>query len=178
VPFTRLDLNGIRVGIPNKDSITGFAVPLATYMIGTRSLASDEDFFTEYKNLEAALAAFTAGDLDAFFGWTASDEKGTIAGAGALGLGDGDALSFGGRSVEIKLPWKSPLLRFGPHAVRRDLSGEARSALMAFLQAPGDELLDIFSIMGVSDLRQLIPANQSEYELAIQTVKAAASIAK
>jgi phosphonate transport system substrate-binding protein len=175
-PFTRLDLNGIRVGIPGKDSITGFAVPLASYTVGTRSLSQDETFFTQFQDLESTVDAFADGKLDAFFGWTPSNENGVIAGGGIFGTGEEKVLTVKGRTVEIKVPWTSALLRYGPHAVRRDLSTEAKSALVALLSSPGEELLDLLGSMQISDVQKLVPARQSEYELAIQAAKAALTV--
>jgi phosphonate transport system substrate-binding protein len=174
VPFTRLDLNGIRVGIPGKDSITGFAVPLASYAVGTRSLTPDEAFFTEFNDLESTAAAFSKGELDAFFGWAPANASGPIAGAGIFGSGEENVLNVAGQAIEIKLPWKSGLLRYGPHAVRRDLSTEAKSALVSLLSSPQEDLLDLLGSVQIGDLQKLVPAKQSEYELAVQAAKAAA----
>lgn len=176
VPFTRLDLNGIRVGIPGRDSMTGFAVPLASYTVGTRALSQDEEFFTEFKDLESTAAAFSKGELDAFFGWTPSDENGPIVGAGIFGMGEEKVLNVAGQSIEIKVPWKSGLLRYGPHAVRRDLNAEAKSALVSLLAAPDEELLDLLGAMQTGDVQKLVSARQQDYELAVQAAKAALSI--
>jgi phosphonate transport system substrate-binding protein len=177
-PFTRLDLNGIKVGIPGKDSITGFAVPLAAYTIGKRALSQDESFFTQFRDLETTAAAFADGNLDAFFGWMAANETGPVAGAGIMGSGADKTLSVQGQSIEIKVPWTSKLLRFGPHAVRRDLNGEAKAALVSFLSSADIELLDMLSITQAADVQQLVPARHAEYELAIQAAKAAAAVSR
>jgi phosphonate transport system substrate-binding protein len=173
-PFTRLDLNGIRVGIPGKDSITGFAVPLASYTVGTRSLSQDEEFFKQFNNLESTAAAFAGGDLDAFFGWIPSNEAGPIAGAGIFGGGEEKALSIAGQTIEIKVPWKSALLRYGPHAVRRDLHAEAKSALASLLTSMDSEMVDLLGAIQMSDVQKLVAARQSEYALAVEVAKAAA----
>jgi phosphonate transport system substrate-binding protein len=177
-PFTRLDLNGIKVGIPGKDSMTGFAVPLASYTVGTRALSQDESFFTHFPDLESTAAAFAEGGIDAFFGWTAANESGPIAGAGVMASGQDKLLEVQGRTVDIKTPWVSKLLRFGPHAVRRDVNAEAKSALAAFLSSADIELLDLLSITQAGDVQQFVPARHLEYELAIQAAKAAAAVAR
>jgi phosphonate transport system substrate-binding protein len=177
-PFTRLDLNQIRVGIPGKDSVTGFLVPLTSYTIGTRSLSQNEEFFDQFKDLESTVVAFVSGDVDAFFGWTASNESGPIDGAGIMGTGEAKALSLGGKSVELKVPWQSSLLRYGPHAVRRDLDAQAKTALLAFLQSPGDELIDLLSVAQGGGTGKFVPVRHAEYELAIQAAKTAAAITR
>lgn len=176
VPFTRLDLNGIRVGIPGKDSVAGFAVPLASYTVGPRALAEDEEFFRQFTGLEPMATAFAANELDAFFGWVPANQQGPIPGAGILGTGEEKVLSVGGQTVEIKVPWTSGLLRYGPHAVRRELNAEAKSALVALMSAPGEELLDLMSALQIPDVQNFVAAQHSEYELAVQATKAAASI--
>ncbi len=177
-PFTRLDLNGIKVGIPGKDSITGFAVPLASYTVGTRALSQDESFFTRFPDLESTAAALAEGGIDAFFGWTAAIESGPIPGAGIMGSGQDKQLVVQGRAVDVKTPWVSKLLRFGPHAVRRDVNAEAKAALAAFLGTADVELLDLLSVTQAGDVQKLVPARHSEYELAIQAAKAAATLAR
>lgn len=176
VPFTRLDLNGIRVGIPGKDSIAGFAVPLASYTVGSRALSQDEDFFTRFPDMESTIAAFAKGNLDAYFSWAAANETGPVSEAGNEASENAKQLTFQDRTIEIKVPWVSPLLRFGPHAVRRDLNAEAKAALVSFLEAPEIELLDLLSIAQVGDVQKLVPARHSEYELAIQAAKASATV--
>jgi phosphonate transport system substrate-binding protein len=176
VPFTRLDLNGIRVGIAGKDSITGFAIPLATYTVGTRALSQDESFFREFNDLESAMSAFVVGDIDAFFGWTHSNETGPIAGSGLLNSGEDKVLTYAGRSVETKVLWSSKLLRFGPHAVRRELNAEAKSALLSLLSSPEAELLDLLSSIQTGDVKRFVAARQGEYDLAIQTARIAAAV--
>lgn len=177
-PFTRLDLNGIKVGIPGKDSITGFAIPLASYTVGTRALSQDESFLRPYPDLETTAAAFSEGKIDAFFGWAAANGNGPVPGAGLMGSGDNKLLLVQGRPIEIKMPWTSKLLRFGPHAVRRDLDAEAKALLVSFLSSANVELLDLLSVTQAGGVGKLVPVRQSEYELAIQAAKAAAAIAK
>ena len=175
--FTRLDLNGIKIGIPGQDSISGFAVPLAEYALGTRALAPDEKFFSAYPGMADTVSAFADGRIDGFFGWSFADESGAVKGSGIMGTGTDAFFSVGGKTLETKIPWTSSLLRYGPHAVRRSLDAEAKSALRNYLQALGAEQIDVLSILPPNDVARFTPVSQEEYRSAIAAVKAAANAA-
>jgi phosphonate transport system substrate-binding protein len=176
--FTRLDLNGIRIGIPGKDSISGFAVPLAQYTVGTRALAADERFFNMFSGAADTASAFAGGRIDGFFGWAYSDAAGPVKGSGIMGTGTDASFAADGRTVETKIPWTSSLLRYGPHAVRRNLDAEAKSALRSYLQGLDAEEVDLLSLLPPHDIAAFIPASQDEYSSAIAAVKAAAGAAQ
>jgi phosphonate transport system substrate-binding protein len=176
--FTRLDLNGIKIGIPGQDSISGFAVPLAEYAVGARALAPDEKFFSAYPGMADTVSAFADGRIDGFFGWAFADEAGAVKGSGIMGTGTEALFSVGGKTLETKIPWTSSLLRYGPHAVRRSLDAEAKSALRNHLQALGAEQIDVLSVLPPNDVARFIPVSQEEYRSAIAAVKAAANAAE
>ena len=175
--FTRLDLNGIKIGIPGRDSISGFAVPLAEYVIGTRALTPDERFFNLFPSMTETVSAFAAGRIDGFFGWAYADAAGLAAGSGILGTGLDSSFSADGTTLETKIPWTSSLLRYGPHAVRRNLDAEAKSALRNYLQGLDAEQVDLLSLLPPNDIAKFIPVSQEEYRSAIAAVKAAADAA-
>jgi phosphonate transport system substrate-binding protein len=173
--FTRLDLNGIKIGIAGKDSVSGFAIPLAEYLVGSRPLAPDEGYFNMFAGMAETRAAFTNGSIDGFFGWVYSDTAGPVAGSGLMGAGIGGSLAEGGKSVETKIPWTSNLLRFGPHAVRRDLDAEAKALLRSYLLGLDQEQVDLLSLMPPQDIAKFLPVAQEDYRTAIAAVKAAAA---
>ena len=176
--FTRLDLNGIKVGIPGRDSVTGFAVPLAEYAVGTRALAPDERFFSMYPGMAETAAAFAEGGIDGFFGWAYADAAGPLKTSGIMGTGTETALTVNGTTVETKIPWTSSLLRYGPHAVRRNLDAEAKSALRNYLLGLSAEEVDLLSLLPPNDIEKFIPVSQEEYRSAVAAVKAAAGAAR
>ncbi len=172
--FTRLDLNGIKIGVPGRDSISGFAIPLAEYSVGTRILSPDESFFRFYPSMAETAGAFTAGGIDGFFGWTFSDGAGPVPGSGIMDTGTEAVFNADGVSVEIKIPWKSNLLRFGPHAVRRNLAAEAKAALLNYLENLDQPDIDLLSLLPPGNIGKFVPAKHEEYRSAIAAVKAAA----
>jgi phosphonate transport system substrate-binding protein len=175
--FTRLDLNGIKIGIPGRDSVSGLAVPLAEYTIGSRALTADERFFNNFSNMNDTAAAFAEGRIDGFFGWAFSDAAGPLKQSGLMGTGVDGAFTAGGKTVETKIPWTSTLQRFGPHAVRRNLDAEAKSALRNYLTGLDAEQIDLLSLLPPHDIAKFVPVAQEEYRSAIAAAKAAAGAA-
>jgi phosphonate transport system substrate-binding protein len=175
--FTRLDLNGIKIGIPGRDSVSGLAVPLAEYTIGSRVLTADERFFNKFSGMDETAAAFADGRIDGFFGWVFSDAAGPLKGSGLMRTGVDGSLAAGGKTVEIKIPWTSSLLRFGPHAVRRNLDAEAKSALRNYLQGLNDEQIDLLSLFPPHDIAKFVAVTQEEYRSSVAAAKAAAGAA-
>lgn len=178
VPFTRLDLNGIRIGIPGKDSITGYALPLAQYTIGSRALTQDESFFNKFLDLKSTLEAFGEGRIDGFFGWTEADAKGPISASGLMATGEAKSFSVRGKPIEIKIPWTSGLLRYGPHAIRRNLPTEAKDALRTYFANLDEIGVDLLSHLPPNNVAKFIPATQDEYATSIAVAKSAATISK
>ena len=176
--FTRLDLNGIKIGIAGKDSSTGFAIPLAEYTIGERVLTPDERFFSFYPGMNETVSAFADGKVDGFFGWTYGDAAGALKDSGIMGTGPENSMSVNGKIIDTKMPWTSALLRYGPHAVRRDLDAEAKTLLRGYLQNLDAEHVDLLSILPPHDIEKFAPVTQEEYRASIAAVKAAAGAAR
>ena len=176
--FTRLDLNGIRIGVPGKDSVTGLAIPLVEYTIGSRVLSPDERFFSVFPDAAANTAAFVSGKIDGFFGWAASDANGAVAQSGLMNSGTSISFTDGRKSVDIKTPWTSNLLRYGPHAVRRNLPPEIKQVLRNFLTSLDPDGVDLFSLMPPHDLAKFSEVRQADYNLAIAVAKAAVTASK
>lgn len=177
-PFTRLDLNGIKIGIPGKDSVSGFGIPLAEYSIGSRTLSADEKFFRNFPDAAEMAAAFSQSRIDGFFGWVNADAKGPVEESGLMASGVKDAVSVDGRQTEVKTLWTSSLLRFGPHAVRRNLQSEAKEALRSLFAQLDQQGVDLFSQLPPSNVGRFIPVTQTEYQTAIAAAKALSEVAK
>ena len=170
--FTRLDLNGIRVGIPGKDSVSGYATPMAEYQVGSRALNKTESFLKLYPDMDATLLALSKGEVDGFFGWVSSDDKASIASAGLMDLGDARAIAVQGVTTEIKLPWTSSLHRFGPHAVRRNLPSEAKQTLLKYLLDLDETMIDLISRFPPGNVEKLAKVSQESYLPSIRAAKA------
>lgn len=176
--FTRVDLNGIRIGMPAPDSATGYALPMAQYTLGTRNLSASEAFFKNLPDMSVVAKAFADGQVDGFFGWVFADAQGPVAASGLMGTGSSAALELGGKNIEVKTPWTSELLRFGPHAIRRSVPAEAKAALKVYFANLGEAEIDLLSLLPPADAAKFVPASQSEYVTAIAAAKASAEAAR
>ena len=176
--FTRLDLNGMRIGIPEKGSISGFAIPMVEYVIGTRKLSEDDAFILHLSDTSSMISAFSDGKIDGFFGWIYSDGAGSLAVSGLMDTGSVSTISVSGKKTDIKMPWVSGLLRYGPHAIRKNLPPEARDALQSFFSAIGSTDVDLLSQFQPTNIAKFVPATHAEYKLAVVTTKFLATVSK
>lgn len=119
------DIAHLKVATPAPDDLTGWIAPLALLPDAGFQLRGDEAFLLRSHTATQALELFRDGTADAIFGWerasVASDEP----------LVGGTAASA--PEVQTQVLWRSPLIRYGPHAVLKSLDGEAKKALLALL---------------------------------------------
>lgn len=111
------DLEGRRLAVAGRDSIAGRVLPLSLF--AAEGLALDEVTLVERAGPADAIAALLAGEADAALAWS------TLTGNAATGY-DGGALAqlvAAGRldMTEVALVWTSPLIPYGPLAIRADL---------------------------------------------------------
>lgn len=74
------------------------------------------------------------GSAGSGFGWEAVDESGRAVGAGTLAR----LTNAGVAAASLRVVWRSEPLRYGPHAVRSSLAGEAKAILKALLLTLGE----------------------------------------
>ncbi len=173
--FTRMDLNGIRVGIPGRDSFSGYAIPMTEYRVGSTALDAADPFLKEYAGMDEMLNEFVNGKLDGFFGWGNSDAGGLVESEGLMNLGAAKSITFRGITGEVKIPWTSALHRFGPHAVRRDLPSDVKRALVQYLLDLDAPMIDLISGFPPGDVARLIRVSHSDYLPAIRTAMSLAN---
>lgn len=119
------DLRDIKVAAPAADDLTGWLAPIALLPDAGLTLVGNEPFLLRSSTATDALAQFRSGEADAIFGWEkAKDDR-------------DDPLPGGTASqapeVKTVVLWRSPLIKFGPHAVLSSLDREAKEILAAFL---------------------------------------------
>lgn len=171
VTFTRMDLNGIKVGILDKNSFSGFAIPMAEYRVGPRPLDASDTFLKQYAGMDETLNAFLTSELDGFFGWGNSDADGLIESEGIMNLGAAKSITFRGITGEVKIPWTSALYRFGPHAVRRDLPGDSKRVLVQYLLNLDAPMIDLISRFPPGDVGRMVQVSDGDYLPTIRAVK-------
>jgi phosphonate transport system substrate-binding protein len=131
--FSVADARGARLAVAGEDSIAGRLVPM---MWLAREGIDPAQYFSaivETASPEAAITALFTGEADLAVAWS------SLTGDGAGGYDFGvlsRMIRDGVLSMDqIRPIWTSPLIPFGPHAVRRDLPDELKSQLLAALTA-------------------------------------------
>jgi len=121
------DAEGKRLALAGADSVAGRLLPL-------KALEDDgidpSKFFAGIVNTESpemAISALLAGDADIAAAWS------SLAGDSSAGYSFGALATLvagGGLSMDqIRIVWQSPLIPFGPHAVRSDLPADLKTLL-------------------------------------------------
>lgn len=117
-----------------------------------------------------AEAAFAEGRADVLVGWeqaggdAASAAAGSPARLAALGL----------QPDEYGVLWRSPVVRYGPHAVRADLPAEVKSSLRNFLLHLGAQQPAIYDLVERRHLGGFVAVSSVDYEAAGRMVALAA----
>jgi phosphonate transport system substrate-binding protein len=141
---------GKRLALTGADSVAGRLLPLAAlsgqgidaqaYYAAVRTAANPEQAITMLFTDEADLAA----------GWS------SLAGAATTGYYFGvftRMVSAGALAMDrIRIVWKSPLIPFGPHVVRRDLPAELRALISDALMAMAAEAPDALDAVDASSI--------------------------
>jgi phosphonate transport system substrate-binding protein len=121
------DAKGTRLALAAPDSVAGRLHPMKAFEAEGIVAA---DYFSEVLDKtdpEMALTALLAGEADLAAAWS------SLAGDEAAGYSFGNLASLvaeGSLSMDqIRIVWQSPLIPFGPHAVRTDMPEELKTLL-------------------------------------------------
>jgi phosphonate transport system substrate-binding protein len=121
------DAKDSRLALAGPDSVAGRLLPMKAFE-AEGIVASD--YFSEVLDKadpEMALTALLAGETDIAAAWS------SLAGDETAGYSFGSLSALvaeGSLSMDqIRIVWQSPLIPFGPHAVRNDLPGELKTLL-------------------------------------------------
>lgn len=122
---------GKRLGLGPPDSISGSIVPRHAFTADKIDLDTYFLSVTEYLTPEEAIEALLGGEVDLAAAWS------SLTGSESLGYSFGTLTRMvdeGTLSMNrIRVAWQSPLIPFGPHALRTDLPPELRSILSGAL---------------------------------------------
>lgn len=131
------DAKGARLALAGPDSVAGRLLPMKAFEAEGIVAA---DYFSNVLDVadpELALTALFAGEADLAAGWS------SLSGDAATGYSQGSLTALvaeGGLSMDqIRIVWQSPLIPFGPHAVRKDIPDELKSLLSGALVAMAAE---------------------------------------
>ena len=122
---------GKRLGLGPSDSVSGSIVPRHAFAAENLDPA---DFFlsvTEFSSPEEAVAALLGDEIDVASAWS------SLTGSERLGYAFGTLtrmVSEGTLSMDrVRVIWQSPLIPFGPHALRTDIPAELKGILSGAL---------------------------------------------
>ncbi|MEX0852505.1 MAG: phosphate/phosphite/phosphonate ABC transporter substrate-binding protein [Bauldia sp.] len=127
------DAGGARLAVAGQDSVAGRLVPLRLFADQGIDAATYFSAIVETDGPQAAIAALLTGAADLAVGWS------SLSGDGTAGYSFGVLASLvraGALSMDlVRIVWQSPLVPFGPHAVRSDLPVELKAGLVEALTA-------------------------------------------
>lgn len=161
-----------RVAVSGHDDVAGFLLPIAALRRVGIAATGAEPFLVHAGSASEAETLFLTGQVDAMFGWV---ETG-IGRPPLPGAGTPDHLvAQGAADGTFRIVWSSELLRYGPHAIRRDLDPEVRRRLAPFLIGLKDTDPELFEILERTHTGGFASVNDGDYIAALDMLRAAAS---
>lgn len=131
------DAKGARLAIAGEDSVAGRLLQMKAFE--AEGIVPDEFFseIVEVRDPEAAITTLLADESDLAVAWS------SLSGDPTAGYSFGvlaDLVADGGLAMDqIGIVWQSPLIPFGPHAIRSDLPEELKRLLSRALLAVARE---------------------------------------
>jgi phosphonate transport system substrate-binding protein len=160
------DIGTHRVAIAELDSIAGFVLPRLELAAGQVALSGSEPFLVHAESASAAETMLVEGSVDAIFGWLPANADAELPG-GTL-----ERLEAAGMDkTSLSVVWKSPLLRYGPHALRSGLGAELRLTLVAFLTELKRSQPEIYDLLETHRGGGLAEVRADDYAMAIDMVR-------
>jgi phosphonate transport system substrate-binding protein len=157
-----------RIAVEPPDSIAGFLLPRLELAGGSVTLTGSEPYLVHADSASAAETMLVDGSVDAIFGWgPAGAETGADISGGTL-----DRLVAAGLDgSSLTVVWKSPLLRYGPHALRAGLDGEVRKSLVTFLTNLKGLQPDVYDLLDTHHGGGFVEVGVGDYSSAVHMVK-------
>lgn len=160
------DASQLRIASGPVDDLTGWLTPRALLPAAGLALTDKSAFIERTASATEALALMRNGDVDGILTW----ERAVGAQSEALPGGGLGALE----GVALDVLWRSPLIRFGPHAVSKSLDGEAKRLLLAFLIELHGENPQAYDLLSQGHGGGFYAASQADYGVLRDIVRVAA----
>lgn len=140
-PYQKLeDTDGARLALGAVDSVSGTLLPLKEFADAGIDPAKHFAALYQSPGPADAIGALLDGRADVALAWS------SLAGDAATGYSFGPLTTMvasGTLSMDrVRVVWQSPLIPFGPHAVRTDMPAEEKTALRDALTAMAAEAPD------------------------------------
>ena len=167
-PKSVSDLAGFRIAIPGRGDIAGRELPLFSLGREGHALRGDEPFFVQVASQAEAEDRLVAGEVDAMFGWIETGiDRNPLPRDGTLAR----LAASGGGSDGFQVVWTSELLRYGPHAISKDLDPEVRRRLIPFLTGLKDGEPDLFAALARHQQGGFVSVNDADYATAVDLAR-------
>jgi phosphonate transport system substrate-binding protein len=159
-------LAAVRVAVGPTNSLGGDLLPAAGFTWQGRKLDESALDLVEVSTTGEAMRMLAAGDVGAAFGWEYVRQGSALSASG----GPSDyASELSGSDIEIL--WRSEAIRFGPHAVRRNLPAEAKTALRRMLLALDERAPLVYDAVSPALGGGFEPASPDDYRSAIALIE-------
>lgn len=155
------------IAVPGKNSLNGFAVPLSAENIFSKKLKGNEPWLVFVRDTNMAVQQYADGNVDGFFATVSSNA--TL--ATALQQGDPIVAAITALPRPVKPAWISNIVANGPHAVRKNLSTEAKILLSKYLVNLAQTDPDLNDILLPANDVRFEPVNHSAYATAMAATK-------
>lgn len=163
------DLAKLKTIVSSDDHVPGWQASLALLAEDGAEIEAQKDRLIRVSSATEALRLFAQTDADALFGWERASSEGAALAGGTLAL----LQAQGETTVEVL--WKSPLIRFGPHTVRKSLDGEAKQILESFLTGLHGDNPQAYDLLSGGHGGGFMSVTVQDYDAARRIVRAAAS---
>jgi len=164
---TLAGLRDAKILVPGTDSFSGSIFPRD--QLAREGIDMDTRGWTlrDMETMDAAIAAFAAGEGDAIFGW-----KNENAPAPSSGPQPSDTLDrLGVLSDDIGVVWQSQPVPYGPHAIRSSVSEEAKALILPFLIGLNRENPEAYEAMETRHAGGFQPVGFEDYRPVVDALR-------
>jgi phosphonate transport system substrate-binding protein len=159
------DLAEIRIALGPENALGGDILPAAEFTWQGKPLAASGLDVVRAESAEDALRMFAEGEVSAVFTWRYVSRSGNTPGD------FGPYSRFPGLGKDrYDVLWQSGPVRFGPHAVRRNLPAEARVALRRLLLSLEEEAPLVFDAVSPALGGGFEAVTHADYRTALNAV--------
>lgn len=170
VLIVRPGAKAARIAVGAADSLASRLAPLASWP--GAAAAVEEERLVEAGGAGAAEAMFLDGAVDGFFGWVTVSADGPDGAGETIGGSLARLRAAGLGPADYEIAWRSAPLRYGPHAVRADMSEERVDRLARLLTGAAGDLPELVAHLGRHHGGGFARADHGDYAAAIAALAA------
>jgi phosphonate transport system substrate-binding protein len=159
------EARGKRLALTGADSVAGRLVPLKALAAENIDATASFSSVVTAADPEQAVTMLFTDEADLAAGW--SSLSGDVASGYSFGVFTRMVASGALAMDRLKIVWRSPLIPFGPHVVRRDLPDELKALIADALMAMAGESPDALDAVDTSSIGGggFVPATDGDYSV-------------